>query len=442
MPHRKHLSALAACLLLALAACGGGGSGSPTTPQPETSLFVPGTAGGYGEAAIAVPIAGSVTQSSDTVAGVTANAVHATVALDGKGLLTAAVRGMGWQLQNTSGETLVLSEDWAQVAHLYTLQPYRSAVLFTDRSRPPEQTVQDGDIWTSSGDYTMDQLLFELEGGALGALNGQRGVLFCAEDCYGPVAVPQPVEPDVEDGSTTPENEAILSEIDGLDHRGLRFISESDAQSPPEDSDYLILGFWSYVPANLLDEDGDFSVDDNNLSIFREIELGVFVDGNDPFYQGNIEPLTGTVSYSGLALAAYLDTNTDPVTGTGKLDQLSADVRLTAKLGSSTDNGIISGTVTNFQSFYGGQYADPTSLTEFPINLILKDAPIGNSHSGFFTGDTSMTFDGSGFAGKWGGQFYGNSETDGRPGSAAGTFGAATTDGSRSIIGAFGAYKD
>ena len=52
-----------------------------------------------------------------------------------------------------------------------------------------------------------------------------------------------------------------------------------------------------------------------------------------------------------------------------------------------------------------------------------------------------MTFDGSSFAGKWGGQFYGNGKADGKPGSAAGTFGAANADGSKTIIGVFGAHK-
>ena len=440
MQHQQRLTAFAACLLLSLAACGGGGSGSPSKPAHETSVFVPGTAGGQSEAAIATPIAGSVTQSSDTAAGVTANAVHATVGLDSNGLLIADVRGVGWQLRRTIGNTYLMQKadlmgDDLAGTFLYTLQPYRSVTLYTDRRRPPEQTVQDGDIWTSSGDYSLDQLLSELEGGVFGALNGQKGVLFCFDDCSGDGAVA--VSPP-DGGSSTPDNQLVLSEIEGLDHRGLRFISESDAQSLPEDTDYLVLGGWSYVPDKLLDEDGDFVVDDDNLAVYRETEFGVFVDGNDPFSQEKIGILTGTASYGGLAFAVYLDTNTDPVTGVGKDDELLADVNLTANF----ERGTIGGWLSNFRSSSDGRWTYPTSLTAFPTSLTLKDASIGDSHSGFFTGDTSMTFDGSRFAGKWGGQFYGNSETDGMPGSAAGTYGAATQDGSKSILGAFGAYKE
>ena len=49
--------------------------------------------------------------------------------------------------------------------------------------------------------------------------------------------------------------------------------------------------------------------------------------------------------------------------------------------------------------------------------LMLGTANIGNSNGGFFKGDTSATFAGDTFAGKWGGQFYSNGESDGKPGS-------------------------
>ena len=74
--------------------------------------------------------------------------------------------------------------------------------------------------------------------------------------------------------------------------------------------------------------------------------------------------------------------------------------------------------------------------------MTLGSADIGSSNSGFFTGDTSMTFDGSDFSGKWGGQFYGNgADPTDAPGSVAGTFGGATADGTEGFLGTFGAYK-
>ena len=44
------------------------------------------------------------------------------------------------------------------------------------------------------------------------------------------------------------------------------------------------------------------------------------------------------------------------------------------------------------------------------------------------------------FTGKWGGGFFGNGEPDGRPGSVAGTFGAATSGGDQGLVGVFSAY--
>ena len=45
------------------------------------------------------------------------------------------------------------------------------------------------------------------------------------------------------------------------------------------------------------------------------------------------------------------------------------------------------------------------------------------------------------YTGHWGGQFFGNEEADGRPGSVAGTFGGHSTDDVVSFVGAFGAHK-
>ena len=87
---------------------------------------------------------------------------------------------------------------------------------------------------------------------------------------------------------------------------------------------------------------------------------------------------------------------------------------------------------------------DGTPLSPSPT-LTLQSAAIGDSGSGFFTGDTSMTYgDGAGrtFSGKWGGQFFGQdaAATD-APVSVVGTFGAATDDGD-GFVGAYVANKE
>ena len=105
-----------------------------------------------------------------------------------------------------------------------------------------------------------------------------------------------------------------------------------------------------------------------------------------------------------------------------------ADVMLTANFGNGSELGTINGRIHNFD-------VEGLTVSGNP-ELTLGSADIGSSYSGFFTGDTRMdVVGGSNFTGKWGGQFYGNSETDGKPGSVAGTFGAATADGSESFLG-------
>ena len=44
--------------------------------------------------------------------------------------------------------------------------------------------------------------------------------------------------------------------------------------------------------------------------------------------------------------------------------------------------------------------------------------------------------------GQWGGQFFGNGETDRYPGSVAGTFGGQSDDNAVSFVGVFGAHKE
>ncbi len=75
--------------------------------------------------------------------------------------------------------------------------------------------------------------------------------------------------------------------------------------------------------------------------------------------------------------------------------------------------------------------------------VLMLNVAMPDTGSSLFTGDTSMTFKEETYAGKWGGQFYGNGDTaTDHPGSVAGTFGASIENGERSLLGVFGAYKD
>ena len=454
-------TAAAAICILFLTACGGGGSDSTRSDVGGTpgagSGGTPGQIPGGGQApvrssvsiaATALPIAGSVTQSSDVSQGVTANTVEATVSLDSRGLLAADVSGKGWRIRNQAAWSRGREGAWTSAGFVQQQSDgaQRSVTVITDRAPTPDRAVASGDVWVSSVRYDEDGAWTALYDGMAGTLNGVEGTLFCAGDCeVSPVAVGAPAVP----GQPVPEP-ATPGSGDPFTfggENGFRFIRKSDAQNAPADSDYLILGYWDRVPKRWL-HDGivcciDWDDEGFSLQYYADIEYGFFVNGSDPFEQSDIRSLVGTATYNGEAVALYVDTNIDPRLGYGKEAPLQADVTLTANFASGTQNGTVSGSIRNFQSlYYDPEYPDePWGLARVPTALTLKSAPIGNSHSGFFVGDTAMTFDGSSFAGKWGGQFYGNGEADGRPGSAAGTFGAATSDGSKSILGGFGAYK-
>ena len=436
-----------------------GAGGQPPGDGGGVVGFVPGPVGGQAEAATAEPIAGSVTQSSDTEQGVTANAVTASVSLDAKGLLNADVSGAGWRFRNERPFARSFDRGWGFVYFGRELGDgsYRFATTATDRNRPAERALRDGDAWVPSGRQTWNQLLDNLAVGVSGTLNGIPGTLICAE-CIGTshggldwdAQLAGTITFNSQAFASDPNDSALSfgpQDIVGDPRQEFRFVRQSDASNTPVDTDYLVLGGWLHIPKKWLSlgwGDQGFSAD-----YYKEIEYGVFVDGGDPFHRDRIEALTGTATYAGDAFVYYVDTNitgTDPNSGVGigKDVTLAADATLIAQFGSASENGTIGGRIHNFRNTLDEvdrELNPDLFLRTVPTELTLGSAPIGSSHSGFFKGTTSMRFDGSSFAGKWGGQFYGNDKPHGMPGSTAGTFGAATADGTKSIIGAFGGYK-
>ena len=162
--------------------------------------------------------------------------------------------------------------------------------------------------------------------------------------------------------------------------------------------------------------------------------VGVFAVG------GALTPITeaknntGTATYKGGATGFYAKREVGAGAGAGAY---TADVELRADF---ENEGIVSGSVTNFQEMRTG--------TALGWSVKLDRAEIDTTKKGRpFEGDTSgqANFDGDeeDLNGKWEGKFYGQDAS-----SAAGTFNARTgdpADGTKhylGVIGAFGAKKE
>lgn len=187
-----------------------------------------------------------------------------------------------------------------------------------------------------------------------------------------------------------------------------------------DDTDYMAGGVWLHVPSSAS------SVDD--------VTFGAFADASDPFTSQNVQRLTGTARYQGDASGIYTAKASRDASAT--IGLFDADVELTANFGGAGDLGTVSGRVFNPRLDTG-----ETSILQ---EVSLGEAPITANEGGFFRGDTSGTDrTGGGYAGKWGGQFAGNTsgDPDAHPTSVGGTFGASRADDLVNFVGAFGAYK-
>lgn len=193
-----------------------------------------------------------------------------------------------------------------------------------------------------------------------------------------------------------------------------------------DDTDYMAGGVWLHVPSSAS------SVDD--------VTFGAFADASDPFTSQNVQRLTGTATYQGEAGGIYTAKASRDATAT--IGLFDADVELTANFGNAGDLGTVSGRVFN-PILLDDQLRD-TGETSILQEVSLGEAPITATEGGFFRGDTSGTDrTGGGYAGKWGGQFAGNTsgDPDAHPTSVGGTFGASRADDLVNFVGSFGAYK-
>lgn len=359
------------------------------------------------EAANAQPNPGSVTQSSNVDEdGISTDQVEITAQYGSDGPSFMVHNGEEWSISTSDGNPLRLSGDGWQGVEMRKRIPGGTLYVdaYTDIEAPTTSTTSSsscgiGDTVSTgqSCSYTGggNDFTFEVDANGRGCHTGT--------DCSDmTVVLPSGFYANRDLDSGQYQIISLPAGATPVDNGNGETTTTSDA-------DYLAGGIWVFVP------DDATSVED--------YEFGAFGDGNDPFTQSNIAGLTGTAGYEGSATGVYTEDST--------IGYFDGDVTLTAEFGDTTGLGTISGTVTDFK-------VDGESVSGA---LTLESADITASDSGFFKGSVTGSDDERSYTGRWGGQFFGNSRTDGQPGSVGGTFGGHSTDNAASFVGVFGAHN-
>ena len=153
--------------------------------------------------------------------------------------------------------------------------------------------------------------------------------------------------------------------------------------------------------------------------------------------------VTGTATYMGGAAGKYAISN--PLGDDSEAGAFTAKAMLTAKFGNATDEGTVSGMLTDFMS--GGMAKDWTVMLKGAgtnEGAAIASGVIGGGLTTSQTGQTvwSIGETPAGAAGSWGGSFYdAGTGTGDAPMTAAGTFRAEYGPIGR-MYGAFGATKE
>ena len=488
--------AAAAALAVALSGCGGGSS----TPAPSMmpgdggTTMMPGDGGtpmtpfvsvfegavnadqvtaenviaAIGKAAQAQPKAGSVTQSSNVDSGgITTDKVEVTAAYGASVPRFSVRNGTEWSIGMNEGNPRPISDVSAPWKGSELSKRVNGGTVYvdayTDIEAPTTSQVSSGDDGTRDVQLgTQIQLAGITAGGGVnvdtnrlssdGSLAGESGRFECSSGCM------------IVDGQITggvwkftpdrPPGAVVVSGNSGVAVTGsfnsdrwsgtyngeagyFRCLSDSCGSRTVNGRLMLGTGEWIFVPTSgtivtILDTDylsgGVWLLVPDNRTSAADYVFGAFVDGSDPFLQSKIIALQRTATYEGAATGVYSAMTPEEGTSIG---YFNGDVTLNADFGGTSDLGTISGSITNFE--VDGEREDGM--------LTLGTAPIGSQNSGFFKGQVSGSDVEHTYVGNWGGQFFGNSESDGKPGSVAGTFGGHSTDDAVNFVGAFGAHK-
>jgi hypothetical protein len=414
-----------ASVALALSGCGGGSSGGGTRPTTDGGVTNPtmtppatrtqtlldqvtaaNTANAMGRAAEAQPRAGSVTQSSNVdSSNITTDQVEITVRYTQDREILEVRNGTTWSIDTDEGNARQIPDVTPPWYGAELSKRIEGGVLYVDLysdiEDPTEVTTGGTYAFTFPGIQVGGQYVSQGSNITLPAvLDGVNGRANCTGCSF--VYTTGQLQMTAGSMTFTPSDGSAASTL-----------TAGTVTSTMPDADYLAGGVWLIVP--------------DDATSASDYVFGAFADGSDPFLQNNLMAVTGTATYEGDATGVYSGTEA----GSTTIGYFDGEVELIADFGGGNDLGAISGSITDF--VVDGTPDDGT--------LNLGSANIGSQDSGFFKGLISGSDGERNYTGHWGGQFFGNGETDGKPGSVAGTFGGHSTDDAINFVGAFGAHK-
>ena len=478
--NRSLVLSIAAPIAMVLSGCGGGSGGGgggggggdvPMTIQSRAQALGDATTAANAADAIAAaaqarPAPGSVTQSSNVDSNnITTDAVEITAQYGFGGPSFSVRNGNAWSIGMGEGNPRRISE---------TLRPWQGVELsarladstlyvdaYTDIEAPTTQQVGGGDDGTRDvqhGTMILGSGITISAGGGItgqqGSLDGEPGTFNCSGGCtvlngtatrgmwtFTPDRPPGAV--DVSSSDTVAWsgsfNSSRLPGTRNGQQGWFRCVSQSCGRSTSTvngATQMMLTGSWIFVPSTsttVTTPDADYLaggvwlIVPDDASSAAGYVFGAFADGSDPFLQSSLAALQGTATYEGDATGVYSEESG----GTTGIGYFNGDVTLMADFGSDSGLGTIGGSITDFE--VDGVRENGT--------LELGTANIGAQDSGFFRGAVTGSDDERSYTGHWGGQFFGNGEADGRPGSVAGTFGGHSIDNAVNFVGAFGAHK-
>ena len=390
-----------------------GGSGDPTTTIPTraealtNSVTAANAALAISQAAEALPAPGSITQSSNVDSNnITTDRVEITAQHRSGGAAFSVRNGSDWSISTADGNARRIPGITPPFQGAELSKRIAGGTLYIDAYTDIEAPRTETTAGSAQEVTASDRIVFtdipadgpDYNAGQTGTRNGETGTFRCSNSCSW----------DFEIEGTQASATVTINEV-----RGMLFVPDSQITRTVYDTDYLAGGVWLIAP--------------DDAASAADYEFGAFADGSDPFVQSDLVALTGTATYDGDATGVYSAT----ADGETEIGYFDGDVRLTANFAGANDLGSISGRITDFV----------VDGTPQPGTLNLGRTDIGVGNSGFFRGSVTGSDGEHSYTGHWGGQFFGNGETDGRPGSVAGTFGGHSTDDAVNFIGAFGAYK-